>query len=304
MGMVVMNATSHCPENATVENPAMAFSRSVFEKPPAKLGKGRPKKTPPPSIYLLAMDFLKPGSVKRRVRFQACLEHINAQRSTGRATTQTSLAKTLNVEERNLIAYIQGHKKRSGVVTTAHRQRLAKILCGNPACEPWLSDGTWSLPNKTVIAPPWLIDAGIVDKTKSFVRWMTLAYYRCCVSGKDASVIMPPLALDYLCYTGGAWTLAYGDAKAWSPAWWELRSVELAATDAETKAAFAVFLAAMKSSKIWHRDLGAYLPAEVARADEAFKKEQLRKATGASGLPKSPSRGPQRQRPTLQKSHR
>lgn len=266
----------------------MVFSKSVFETRPAPRGKGRPTKAPPASIYLLAMDFLKPGSVKRRVRFQACLDHINEGKPPGRATTQASLAKTLDVEERNLIAYVQGHKKRSGVVTTAHRQQLAKSLCGDPACEPWLSDGVWSLPNKAVVAPRWLIDAGIVEKTKSFVRWMTLAYFRCCVSGKDASVIMPPLALDYLCYTGGAWTLAYGDAKAWTPAWWERRSVELAAADAETKAAFAVFLAAMKASKIWHRDLGAYLPAEVARADEAFKKEQLRKATGASGSPKTP----------------
>jgi hypothetical protein len=274
----------------------MAFSRSVFEKPPGPRRRGRPKKKATPvSIWLLAMDFIKPGVVKRKDRYQAGLNHMNV--------SQASLAKSLEVEERSLISYADEKTTRAGALTLRRRQQLAKLICGDAACEPWLTNGTWILPTTTVVAPRWLTDAGVEDKTKLFVRWMTLGHYRSRASGPGARILTGPLSLDFLVFSGESGTSAYGNDKAWAPSWWEKNVAELDVAGAETKAAFAAFLKAMRLCKIWHREFINLMPFEVGRAYEAFLSEQ-KLATGASGLLTSPTRGQRFQRPVPRKSRR
>jgi hypothetical protein len=147
------------------------------------------------------MDFLKPGAVRRKDRFQACLEHINTGRLPAKAVTQASLARSLDVEERDLIAYVLEHRVRSSVVTTARRRQLANVLCGVDACEPWLSNGTWTLPDKTIVAPKWLLDAKVEEYSHLFVRLMTLAYCRSRVTEKGSGLLTGPLAQDFMMLT-------------------------------------------------------------------------------------------------------
>lgn len=229
------------------------------------------------SIWTLAMDCLVPGVVDRRDRIRACLEHRNASLRREEALTLKGLSSTLEIKQRDLMYYIKDDPKRVNAVTTGCRTELARVLGGHASCEPWLTNGTWSLPSKTMVAPKWLIATGVQEKTRVFVRWMLLASHRRIAAFRKSNRLIEPFALDFLHVLDSKHTshaMAFGNAHAWDPGQWEQYLPELARAETEVKAAFAAFLRAMIAHKVWHQNLAEIMPFEAGRAYEAFEWEQ------------------------------
>lgn len=222
--------------------------------------------------WQLARDILSPGVHRRRLRFTMAHQHMTAVNE----LNKKEIANRIGTTAKYLSYYIGADEAHSNVPTTAQRIVLAKLVCGDAACEPWLSHGHWQAPDGSSIIPQWLKELRLAEPFQAASHWMALAHLRLIASGyggdadvlRHAAMATPWSLLDRTWYKSRASAEScrgFGGSTQLPLSMYLGLVPELAASN-EISGPFARVIKTLKEDEKTHRSLWEFYPSQVQRA--------------------------------------
>lgn len=258
---------------------------ALFPPPPSAKKPGRPFGQKEWLYLIIGMDLLRSGAVKRNDRFRACLQRLNVGKRKGHKVTETTIADTLGIEKRDIIAYLRHKKSRSTKVTPDRERRLAVLICGNESCLQWLRDGLWQSCDGAACTPTWVQAEELGSAVCGWARILMVGITR--VRREGRGIVDPVDPIFGAIHLGGedpdkgpfgSDNVLPGSPFAWSVDSWRRWIPEMIGRESE----FAEFLGAMRRTKIWHTELFSLLPSVAEEVAKAYAKTTAPKPSTAS----------------------